>query len=109
MPLRPMLDPAQAVDCQLCPGVPGTKVAVVNCAVGRTQLTSATSVDPPPDPSPLIDCTFSWLPRGSTFSRLNDLANSTAKACSSGVYLTPPTRRRFLSNSATSVSLGRML
>ena len=46
IPLRPMLDPAQAVDCQLCAGEPGTKVAVLKPPVGTTQLTSPTSVEP---------------------------------------------------------------
>ena len=46
MPLWPMLMPAQAVDCQEWPGVPGTKVAVPKPAVGTTQLTSPTSVEP---------------------------------------------------------------
>ena len=42
-----MLIPPAATACQLCAGVPGTQVAVRNWAVGTTQLTSATSVEPP--------------------------------------------------------------
>ena len=34
--------------CQECAGVPGTQVAVPIPTVGTTQLTSATSVEPPP-------------------------------------------------------------
>ena len=47
MPLSPMLVAPQATAIQLCAGVPGTQVAVRNWAVGTTQLTSATSVEPP--------------------------------------------------------------
>ena len=43
---RPIELPEQATACQLWPGVPGTNVAVRNCAVGTTQLTSPTSVEP---------------------------------------------------------------
>ena len=41
-----MLMPPAATACQLWAGVPGTQVAVPNPAVGTTQLTSPTSVDP---------------------------------------------------------------
>src|SRR5687767_4657431 len=51
IPLRPIELPEQATACQLWPGVPGTNVAVRNCAVGTTQLTSPTSVDPLLTPS----------------------------------------------------------
>src|ERR1035438_5024626 len=40
MPLRPMLMPAQAADCQLCAGTPGTNVAATISAIGTVQLTS---------------------------------------------------------------------
>ena len=45
MPLRPMLDPAQAAACQVWAPTPGTKVAAVICAVGTTQLTSPESLE----------------------------------------------------------------
>ena len=48
MPLLPILVPPAAIACQECADVPGTQVAVVSPAVGTTQLTSATSVEPPP-------------------------------------------------------------
>src|ERR1039457_6160267 len=51
MPLRPMLIPAQAADCQLCAGTPGTKVAAEICAIGTVQLTSPASVEAEPRPS----------------------------------------------------------
>src|SRR5450759_2916950 len=51
MPLRPMLMPAQAADCQVCGGTPGTNVAAEIWAIGRVQLTSPASVDAGPLPS----------------------------------------------------------
>lgn len=41
---KPLLP--RATVCHECPGVPKTKQAVVICAVGTTQLTSPTSVEP---------------------------------------------------------------
>ena len=35
-----------ATTCQECPGVPEAQVAVLTYAVGQTQLTSPTSVEP---------------------------------------------------------------
>src|SRR5690606_29120385 len=46
--LVPMVVPPAATFCQLCPGLPGTNVAVPNETVGTFQLTSPTSEDPPP-------------------------------------------------------------
>jgi hypothetical protein len=40
----------QQTACQLCAAVPGTHVAVDKPAVGTTQLTSPTSVEPKPTP-----------------------------------------------------------
>ena len=48
IPLRPMLVPPAATACQECAEVPGTQQAVVNPAVGTTQETSPTSVEPVP-------------------------------------------------------------
>src|SRR6218665_162237 len=46
IPFMPMDIPPAATACQLCAEVPGTHVAVDSPAVGTTQLTSATSVEP---------------------------------------------------------------
>ena len=48
IPLLPIEVPPAAIACQEWAGVPGTQVAVPIPTVGTTQLTSATSVDPPP-------------------------------------------------------------
>ena len=48
MPLRPMLVPPAATACHEWAGVPGTQQAVLKPAVGTTQETSPTSVDPLP-------------------------------------------------------------
>ena len=45
-PLWAMLLFPQATFCQLCPGLPEGTVTAVNCAVGVSQLTSPTSVEP---------------------------------------------------------------
>ena len=47
IPFMPIVVPPAATACHECEGVPGTQVAVRNPAVGTTQLTSATSVEPP--------------------------------------------------------------
>ena len=48
IPLRPMVVPPAATACHECAEVPGTQQAVVNPAVGTTQETSPTSVEPVP-------------------------------------------------------------
>ena len=48
IPLMPILVPPAATACQVCAEVPGTHVAALMPAVGTFQLTSPTSVDPPP-------------------------------------------------------------
>src|ERR1700722_19932337 len=53
IPFRPMLVPAHAAACHVCADTPGTNVAVVNCAVGTTQLTSPASLDAEVNPSVL--------------------------------------------------------
>ena len=45
-PLRPIEVPPVETACHECAAVPGTHVAVLNPAVGTTQLTSPTSVEP---------------------------------------------------------------
>ena len=47
MPFSPIDMPPAAMACHEWAGVPGTQVAVVIPTVGTTQLTSATSVEPP--------------------------------------------------------------
>ena len=49
---RPILLPAEAVDCQLWPGHPFGHAATWICAVGVSQLTSPTSVEPGRKQSP---------------------------------------------------------
>ena len=82
IPFSPMLMPPAATACQLCAGVPGTQVAVRNCAVGTTQLTSATSVEPPAGVR-FHSATFSCDPMGR--GRASDCWISSANARSSSV------------------------
>ena len=46
VPFNPILVPPAATACHECAAVPGTHVAVLIPAVGTTQLTSPTSVEP---------------------------------------------------------------
>ena len=61
IPLRPMVVPPAATACQEWAEVPGTQQAVVNPAVGTTQETSPTSVEPEP-PCPLRSATPRQVP-----------------------------------------------
>ena len=81
----PMLEPAHAADCQLWPGVPGTKVAVPICAVGTFQLTSATSVDPPTADDCSSAPTVAAFSSGAASGLRNVLRSVPANAVSSGV------------------------
>src|SRR6187399_1533195 len=85
MPLRPSEVPAQAADCQLWPGVPGTKVAVESWDIGTCQLTSPASVEPEDEP-PRLGWISASLPRGRGSSvAANDVARAAAKAFSSAL------------------------
>jgi len=64
MPLKPMDIPVQAVACQLCPGTPGTYVAVVTWAVGTFQLMSPMSVEADPTRPTLMGSTSLCTPMG---------------------------------------------
>src|SRR5258707_14112745 len=87
MPLRPIDEPAQAAFCQLCPGVPGTAVAVLRPIAGTTQLTSPASVDALGafGSGRRIGCTSLSLPVCAAPPGGNVLASASAKARSPGV------------------------
>src|SRR5690349_11645502 len=88
MPFRPIEDPAHAAPCHVCAPTPGTKVAVVNCTVGTTQLTSPASVDADPTPSDLSVTTLSGAGDFTGVPRV--FCSSAANFCSSAVNWYPP-------------------
>src|SRR5687767_100284 len=104
IPLAPMLMPDAATACQEWAAVPGTQVAAPICTVGTFQLTSATSVEPGLFPPNCHGAMFQAASNGAACDP-NDFWSSWAKAVSSGVYFTPPTRFRFSYITFASVSL----
>src|SRR5260370_34981389 len=102
MPLRPMLDPAHAVACQECAGVPAGYVAVVNCTVGRFQPTSPTSVEYASAPSGASVKTVSGPGLPAEPGTLFWISSPNLR--SSALYSYPPALRRLRATTAVSAS-----
>ena len=98
--------PPAATACQLWAEVPGTQVAVDSPVVGTTQLTSPTSVDPPPAGSTPNSAISASEPSGQAEPPTNESWIFMAKARSASVYSTPPTLRRLASITCPRATLG---
>ena len=107
IPFLPMLVPPAATACQLCAVVPGTQVAVPKPMVGTTQLTSPTSVEPPPLGSGRPGTTEE-VDAKSVCNMPGVCWICFAKASSVGFKVYPPTVCKFEFISVASFSFGKI-